>query len=86
MNYTRALRERKRALAGSGAARNELRTAVGEVIGTYQAHPVPALAGAAGIGFVLAQLRVGGGLVRIGMQIATGPAWRLVRQYLRIFT
>jgi hypothetical protein len=82
MSYLRALRERRNALAASRAARGELQAAVGEVIGTYQAHPLPTLAGAAGIGFVLAQLRVGSGLVRIGMRIATGPAWRLARQYL----
>lgn len=82
MNYVRTLAERKRALAASQAARGELRGAVGEVIGIYQAHPVPALAGAAGVGFVLAQLRVGSGLVRAGMRIASGPAWQLVRQYL----
>lgn len=82
MSYLRALRERKRALAATRQARDDLHAAVGDMIGAYQAHPVPALAGAAGVGFVLAQLRVGSGLVRIGMQIATGPAWRLVRQYL----
>jgi len=55
---------------------------VGEVIGIYQAHPVPALTGAAGVGFVLAQLRVGSGLIRAGVRIASGPAWKLIRQYL----
>ena len=82
MNYLRTLAERKRALAASRLARDDLRGAVGEVIGTYQAHPVPTLAGAAGVGFVVSQLRVGGGLVRIGMRIASGPAWQLIRQYL----
>lgn len=82
MNYMRTLAERKRALAASQAARGDLRAAVGEAVGIYQAHPVPALAGAAGVGFVLAQLRVGSGLVRTGMRIASGPAWQLVRQYL----
>ena len=82
MNYMRTLTERKRALAASQAARGDLRVAVGDVIGIYQAHPVPALASAAGVGFVLAQLRVGSGLVRTGMRIASGPAWQLIRQYL----
>lgn len=82
MNYMRTLTERKRALAASKAARGNLRDAVGEVIGIYQAHPVPALTGAAGVGFVLAQLRVGSGLIRAGMRIASGPAWKLIRQYL----
>ena len=82
MNYMRTLAERKRALAASRRARDDLRGAVGEVIGTYQAHPVPTLAGAAGVGFVVSQLRVGSGLVRIGMRIASGPAWQLIRQYL----
>lgn len=82
MNYMRTLAERKRALAASRAARDDLRGAVGEVIGVYQAHPVPALAGAAGVGFVLSRLRVGSGLIRIGMRIASGPAWQLIRQYM----
>jgi len=82
VNYLRTLKERKRALAASRLARNGLRGAVGGVIGAYQTHPVPALAGAAGIGFVLSQLRVGSGLIRIGMRIASGPAWQLIRQYL----
>ncbi|HEX5959842.1 MAG TPA: hypothetical protein VFY97_01175 [Rhodanobacteraceae bacterium] len=83
MNYARALTERKRALAASRTARDALGASVGEVIGVYQAHPAPTLAGAAGLGFVLAQLRVGSGLIRAGMRIASGPAWGLVRQYLR---
>ena len=82
MSYLRILAERRRALADCRAARGELHAAVGQVIGVYQAHPVPTLAGAAGVGFVLAQLRVGSGLMRIGMRIASGPAWQLVRQYL----
>lgn len=84
MSYMRAMAERKRALVASRVARDDLRVAVGEVIGVYQAHPVPALAGAAGVGFVLAQLRVGSGLIRIGMRVASGPAWRLIRQYLAV--
>lgn len=83
MNYARALAERKRAEAVCHAARGELHDAVDQMIGAYQAHPLPAIAGAAGVGFVLAQLRVGGGLVRTGMRIASGPAWTLVRQYFR---
>jgi len=82
VNYLRTLAERKRALAASRLARGDLRNAVGDVIDAYQAHPVPALAGAAGVGFVLSQLRVGSGLVRTGMRIASGPAWQLIRQYL----
>ncbi|HJR12805.1 MAG TPA: hypothetical protein VJ833_02805 [Rhodanobacteraceae bacterium] len=82
MNYTRALAKRRRALAHCRAARGELHASMNEVIDVYRAHPWPTLAGAAGVGFVLAQLRVGGGLIRAGMRIASGPAWRLVRQYL----
>ena len=82
MNYMRTLAERKRALAASRAARGDLRSAVGEVIGIYQTHPVPALAGAAGVGFVKAPLRNSRRLVRVGMRIAGGPAWHLIRQYL----
>lgn len=81
MTYAQALRERARAHAASRAARDGLRTSVDGMIGVYQAHPLPTLAGAAGIGFVLAQLKVGSGLVRAGMRIASGPAWRLVRTY-----
>lgn len=82
MSYLRILAARNQSLVECRAARGELHTAVDEVIGVYQAHPVPTLAGAAGVGFVLAQLRVGSGLVRIGMRIASGPAWQLVRQFL----
>lgn len=84
MKYTRALARRRRALARSRAAREDLHASVDEVIDVYQAHPLPTLAGAAGIGFVLSQLRVGGGLVKAGMRVASGPAWRLVRQYINV--
>lgn len=84
MSYRYALAERRKALAATRAARDDLQAAVGGVIGVYQAHPVPTLAGAAGLGFVLAQLRVGSGLVRVGMRIASGPAWQLIRQYLSV--
>lgn len=83
MNYARALQARTQAQAASRAARNDLQTSVDGVIDVYQAHPLPTLAGAAGIGFLLAQLKVGSGLIRTGMHIASGPAWRLVRLYLR---
>jgi hypothetical protein len=81
MSYARARADRERALAMCRAARGDLDSAVGGVIDVYQAHPVPALAGAAGIGFVIAQFQVGSGLVRAGMRIATGPAWRMVRRF-----
>jgi hypothetical protein len=84
VTYLRTLKERQRALAASRLARNELRGAVGEVIDAYQAHPVPALASAAVLGLLLAQLRIGSGVVRTGMRIASGPAWHLIRQYLAI--
>ena len=84
MKYTRALAKRRRALAQSRAAREDLRASMHEVVDVYQAHPLPTLAGAAGIGFVLSQLQVGGGLVRAGVRVASGPAWRLVRQYLNV--
>jgi hypothetical protein len=85
MIYARALAERRRAAARCRAARGDLHTAVDEVIGMYQAHPLPALAGAAGLGFMLAQFRVGSGLIRTGMRIASGPAWQLVRQFLNLW-
>jgi hypothetical protein len=83
VNYTRALAARRGALAASRAARGELGAAVDEVLGTYQAHPVAVLLGAAGVGCVLARARIGSGFVRAGMRVASGPGWRLLRQYLR---
>lgn len=82
MSYRRALVARERALAACRGARGDLRAAVEGVGDAYQAQPLPALVGAAGVGFVLAQFQVGSGLVRAGVRIATGPAWRLVRQYV----
>lgn len=82
MRYFSVLRERRRALARCAEARGELHAAVDDLIGTYQARPFPTLAGAAGVGFLLAQFRVGTGLIRTGMRIASGPAWGLVRQFL----
>lgn len=82
MSYVGALRERRRALAHCEVARRDLHAAVGGVIETYQARPLSTLVGAAGIGFVLAQFRVGTGLIRSGLRIASGPAWGLVRQVL----
>lgn len=82
MNYARALVARRRAQARCRAARGDLDKAVDDVIDVYQAHPLPTLAGAAGVGFAMAQLRVGSGLIRVGMRIAAGPAWGLVRQFL----
>lgn len=83
MSYFSALRERRRALARCRAARDDLDGAVGSMIETYQVQPLPALAGAAGVGFLLAQFRVGTGLIRSGMRIASGPAWGIVRQILK---
>ncbi|MGH8111903.1 MAG: hypothetical protein ACREPF_10510 [Rhodanobacteraceae bacterium] len=83
MSYVSVLRARRRALVRCQAARGELQAAVDDLIGAYQARPLPTLAGAAGVGFLLAQFRVGTGLVRTGMRIASGPAWGLVRQFLR---
>lgn len=85
-NYWRALRARKQALAECEHARRGLHDSIGGVIGVYQAHPMPTLAGAAGIGFVLAQLRIGSGLMRTGVRIATGPVWQLVHRYFHILT
>ena len=50
MKYTRALAKRRQALARVRAARGDLRASVNEVVDVYQAHPLPTLAGAAGIG------------------------------------
>lgn len=82
MSYTRALAGRRNAVARCRAARSDLDASVHAVIAVYHAHPFSTLAGASGIGFVLAQLQVGSGLIRAGVRIASGPAWKLVRQYL----
>lgn len=81
-NYITALRARRRALRECERARRELHGSVEDVVAAYEARPLPVLAGAAGIGFVLAQMRVGSGLVKAGVRIATGPAWGLVRQFI----
>ena len=82
IDYFKALRVRRRALQECATARVNLVASVDEAIDAYVDHPLPALAGAAGLGFVVAQLRVGSGLVRAGLRIAAGPAWRLVRSLL----
>lgn len=84
MKYLSAARQRKLALAECRAARADLDDATGRVIEVYQARPLPVLASVAGAGFVLARLRVGDRFVRTGMRIASGPGWRLVRQYLTL--
>lgn len=84
MQFVHALRARQRALAQSRAARRALGAATDELVEVYQAQPLPTLAGAAAVGFVLARLRIGHTVVRAGLRIATGPGWRLVRQYLSI--
>lgn len=82
MKYLKALRARRAALRECEQARRELGGSVGELVFIYETRPVPVLAGAAGIGFVLAQLRVGSGLMRAGVRIASGPAWQFVRQFV----
>jgi len=82
MNYFRALRARRRALRECERARRELHGSVEDLVGAYEARPLPILAGAAGIGFVLAQMRVGSGLVKTGARVASGPAWGLVRHFV----
>jgi hypothetical protein len=82
IDYFKALRVRRRALQECAMARADLVASVGDAVEAYASHPLPALASAAGLGFVVAQLRVGSGLVRAGLRIAAGPAWRLVRTLL----
>ena len=84
MSYLTHLDQRKRALAECRATRSELDGAINAVIGSYQARPLPILAGAAAIGFVLGHQQVGSAVARTGMQLATGPTWRLVRQFLQV--
>lgn len=81
-SYFSALRARRRALRECERARRELHGSVEDVVAAYEARPLPVLAGAAGIGFVLAQMRVGSGLMKTGARIATGPAWGLVRPFV----
>ena len=83
MKFARALAAREAALARCRDARDELRAAASEGAEIYRAYPLPALTGAAGLGFVLAQLRVGSGLVVTGARIATGPAFDLLRRFLQ---
>ena len=82
MSYARHVACQRAALAELQAARGDLGAAAGEVLGIYQRHPLPVLAGAVGAGFVLARLRVGGGVVRAATRIASGPAWRVLRQFI----
>lgn len=64
-------------------ARREVDVAVDETVMVYRSHPAPFLTGAAGVGFVLAQLRVGSGWMKAGVRIAAGLAWSLARQFIR---
>lgn len=84
MKYLKALAAREGAVARCLFARQALRAAASDVSDVYRAYPMPALAGAAGAGFLLAQLRVGGGLVKTSVQLATGPAFGLLRRFLQI--
>lgn len=81
MNYFKALRARKRALRECERARRELHGSVEDLVAAYEARPLPVLAGAAAVGFILAQARIGSGLVKSGARFATGPAWGLIRQF-----
>lgn len=81
-NYFTALRARRRALRECERARRELHSSVEDLVAAYETRPLPILAGAAGVGFVLAQMRVGSGLVKAGARFATGPAWGVVRQFI----
>lgn len=84
MKYGRAMRAREEAVARCLFARQELRAASSDVRDVYRAYPAPALAAAAGVGFLLAQLRVGTGVVAAGARLATGPAFDIVRRILQI--
>lgn len=80
--YIKALHARRRALKECELARRELHDSVEGVVDAYGAHPLTTLAGAAGMGFVLARFRVGSGLMKAGARMATGPAWQLVRPFV----
>lgn len=81
-NYFHALRARRRALRECERARRELNGSVEDLVVAYEVRPWPILAGAAGVGFVLAQMRIGSGMVKAGVRVATGPAWGLARQFV----
>ncbi|MEO6967706.1 MAG: hypothetical protein ABI132_04510 [Rhodanobacteraceae bacterium] len=84
MKYFAAQAARKEAMGRCLFARQQLRASITEVSDVYRAHPLPALASAAGIGFLLAQLRLGSGLVTAGARLATGPTFGLIRKLLQI--
>lgn len=84
MSYLTHLTERRQALAACRATRTELDGAVSNVLGAYRARPLPILAGAAAIGFVLGHEQVGRSVAQASMRIATGPTWRLVRQFMQV--
>lgn len=84
MKYFAALAAREDAMVGCLFARQQLRASVHEVSDAYRAYPLPALASAAGVGFLLAQLRIGSGVVTAVGRLATGPAFGLVRRFLQI--
>lgn len=82
MSYFRALRARHRALRECERARRELHGSVEDLVAAYEVRPLPILAGAAGIGFVLGRMRIGSGMVKAGARVAAGPAWGLARQFV----
>lgn len=84
MSYRSDLAERRQALAACRATRSELDGAVNAVVGSYQARPLPILAGAAVVGFVLGHQQVGTTVIQASTRLATGPTWRLVRQFLQV--
>ena len=82
MSMQRALRARERAAADCRCARAALSEGGERLHDAYREWPLTALGASAGLGLLLAQLRVGGGLVRAGARIAAGPLRELFRESL----
>ncbi len=82
MNYLRAVSRRNRALVTCRKARSDLHVMTGQLIRTYHARPWPIVTTAAGVGFLLAWLRIGRGCAAVALQVATRSRWAWLRQYL----
>jgi hypothetical protein len=79
LKYLQALKAREEALAECLFARGQLRSAAADAAEAWRAYPVPVLAVAAGVGFMIGRLRVGGGLILSGARLAGGPALQMLR-------
>ncbi|HXS73846.1 MAG TPA: hypothetical protein VN725_07350 [Rhodanobacteraceae bacterium] len=85
MSYFRALAEREQAFERCLQARKRVHTAAGDVSRAYRAYPLPVLAGSVIVGVVLAQWRVGRGLVMAGSRLVGGPVAGLLKKFISTF-